>query len=33
MQYFNRTFFRLAFGFIGIILCSVAVIFIVSRLK
>lgn len=30
MDLFNKTFFRLAFGFVGIILFSVALIFIAN---
>ena len=33
MQFFNKNFFRLAFGFIGIIVFSMILIFIVSELK
>ncbi len=30
MDLFNKTFFRFAFGFVGIILFSIAIIFIVN---
>lgn len=33
MELFNRTFFRFAFGFIGIIMFSVGIIFVVSRIQ
>jgi hypothetical protein len=33
MELFNRTFFRFAFGFIGIIMISVTIIFLVSALS
>lgn len=33
MNLFNRSFFRLAFGFIGIIVISMSIIFVIGELK